>query len=270
MTMPNWVRIARMKAAEEKTRAAQQANAIPAHDRDCPNPAPADLAQGRTADPERHPGSESYCPRAVDPDDRSGRKTAQRDPRPDPDRPQAGQAANPGTDTKAVAPGVAPRIEDLTGGVPPIYSSRLFTRLCECIRDEAHPRAAWPPPSPHSAAAQSAAPVRPWPEINESGCRCSSQRTSSGSRVDAARRSPRHGQGTRVVSTQSPAPHRRSAMASVGLYPLPGGRASWSDAKIVRHRLSRDPGSDTEGSPPARTPRAVAVPFIPRSDAPSH
>src|SRR5262245_26418701 len=40
--------------------------------------------------------------------------------------------------------------------VPPIYSSRLFTRLSECIRDQVDPRAALPPPFSHSAAAQSA------------------------------------------------------------------------------------------------------------------
>src|SRR5262249_19675641 len=45
MTMPNWVRIARMKAEEEKTRAAEQARAAaPARDRERPDPAPTELA----------------------------------------------------------------------------------------------------------------------------------------------------------------------------------------------------------------------------------
>jgi len=88
--MTNAARIAAMKreaepsrlAGQTENRAAQQADAVPARDRDCPDPTPSDLVQGRRADTERHPGGESYCPWAVDPDHRSGRETAQQDPFP--------------------------------------------------------------------------------------------------------------------------------------------------------------------------------------------
>jgi hypothetical protein len=71
------------------------------------------------------------------------------------------------------------------------------------------------PPSLGSAAAQGGAGVCLCSEINVSGSRCSSRRTSTGFPADAARRSPRHGQGIPVESSQSPLPHRRFATASV-------------------------------------------------------
>src|SRR5207249_1507553 len=92
---------------------------------------------------------------------------------------------------------------------------RRLTLPAASIHDEAHRRGAPPPPGPGSVAAHSATPARPSPAISVSGSRCNSRRTSTESPADAARPLPRHGQGTPAESSQSRAPHRRFATASV-------------------------------------------------------
>src|SRR5213593_990819 len=91
----------------------------------------------------------------------------------------------------------------------------VITPLGGDIRDGDHPRVAPSQPCPGSAAAPSVARARPWPTTSVSESRCSNRRTPTGSTSDVVRRSPRHGQGIPVGSSQSHAPHRRFATASV-------------------------------------------------------
>src|SRR5438876_1888498 len=99
--------------------------------------------------------------------------------------------------------------------VPSTYWADRLTPPAASIRDEAHRRVALPPPGPGSVAAHSATRARPSPAISVSGSYYSSRRTSTGSPADAARRLPRHGQGSPAEASQSRALRRRFATASV-------------------------------------------------------
>ena len=111
MPLSQAARIARLKAEEEKTRAARQASAVPARDPHHPDPPGAGLPKVAAHAPQEsradRPRDVAAGPvaarRAVDPDHRPGPEPAPRGPLPDPNRHQPGRAVDPARNPKAEA-----------------------------------------------------------------------------------------------------------------------------------------------------------------------